>query len=194
MKRRTDMPSEQIMRFFTPELYIQFNSSDDEIANLANEAWEQALQDYSRHLENIRRRLPSQVRKIADLNLHDFDVVGFDQELQSAFPVPEPFWPGPFWSAMAMLSVKQERNLRCLIYMLWDGIREYPARKDWPFATERRHWLYDELDIDDDRRGLFFHRIMFSDGAIAEIPFATAITTNLTLPATDERAAKRQSA
>ena len=38
--------SEPIMRFFTPELYTQFNSSDDGVADHANEAWENALQEY----------------------------------------------------------------------------------------------------------------------------------------------------
>jgi len=180
------------MRFFTPELYIQFNSSDDEVADLANDAWENAVQKYQRHLENIRPRMPPQVRKVADLCLHDYEVLGFQQEFQSASPLPEPFWPAPFWSAVAIMFLKREQTLRFLIYVLWDRVREHEAKKDWPFAAERKHWLYDEVDIEADQRGLFLHRVLFSDGMVVEIPFATAITTSLTLPASSEESATRR--
>src|SRR5439155_1551888 len=54
MKHPTDRPTEQVMRFFTPELYVQFNSPDDEVADRANEAWETALQSYQNHLTALR--------------------------------------------------------------------------------------------------------------------------------------------
>jgi hypothetical protein len=180
------------MRFFTPELYIQFNSPDDEAADRANEAWEKALHDYRGHLDTIRHRMPSQVRKVAELCLHDAELLGFEQELQSAFPFPEPFWPTPFWSAAAILSLKQDRTVRCLVYMLWDRIREYPAQEDWPFSKARKYWLYDEVDVETDRRGLFLHRILFSDGSIVEIPFVTVITSSVTLPEGDEGSSARR--
>jgi hypothetical protein len=180
------------MRFFTPELYLQFNSPDDEVADRANEAWEKALHDYQRHLDTIRHRMPTQVRKLAELCLHDAEVLGLEQELQSAFPFPEPFWPGPFWSAVAILSLKQDQTVWCLIYMLWDRIREYPAKEDWPFSKARKHWLYDEVDVETDHRGLFLHRILLSDGSIVEIPFVTVITSSVALPAGDEDSTARQ--
>lgn len=174
------------MRFFTPELYSQFNSSDDEVADRANEAWEAALQEYQRHLDAIRQRMPSQVRKVAELDLHDAEVLGVEQELQSLFPFPEQFWPGPIWSAVAILSLKQEGTIRSLIYMLWDRVREYPAKDDWQFSKLRKHWLYDEVDVAPDHHGLFLHRILFSDGSVAEIPFVSVIISSVTLSAADE--------
>src|SRR5258707_257653 len=162
MRHPTGKPSEQIMRFFTPELYTQFNSADDQLADRANEAWEKALQEYQRHLEAMRHLMPTQVRKLAELCLHDAEVLGFEQDLQSFFPFPEPECPAPVWSAVAILSLKQEGTIRSLIYMLWDRVREYAAKEDWQFSKLRKHWLYDEVDVVADYRGMFLHRILFS--------------------------------
>jgi hypothetical protein len=193
MKHRTDMQSNQNMRFFTRELYIQFNSPDDAIADQANEKWEKALQDYRSHLDDIRQRMPSQIRKLAELSLHDAEVLGFDKELESLIPFTEPFWheAWPIWSKAAVLFLRQDNTIRSLIYLLWDDIREYPPKEDWPFSKSRQHWLYDEFDLVDGRRA-FIHRILFSDGCIAEIPFASVITSTARLPAMDTREETRQ--
>lgn len=180
------------MRFFTPELYMRFNSSDDEVADRANEAWDKALQEYQRHLEAIRSRMTSQVRKIAELCLHDAELLGLEEEHQSLAPFPEPFWPGPLWSAVAIVSLKQGESIRSLIYMLWDRVRQYPSREDWPFSKARKHWLYDEVDVAADHRGMYLHRVLFSDGSVVEIPFVSAITSSVTLPAATENGATRR--
>jgi hypothetical protein len=192
MKHPTKKPSDQVMRFFTPDLYTQFNSADDEVADRASEAWEIALQEYQRHLDAIRHKMLSQVRKVAELCLHDAEVLGFEQELQSFFPFPEPFWPCPLLSALAILSLKQDDRIYSLIYMLWDRVREYPAKKDWQFSKLRKHWLYDEVDVAADHRGFFLQRILFSDGIVVEIPFVSVITSSVTLPAADEGSVARR--
>ena len=76
------------MRFFTPELYVRFNSSDEDQANAADAAWEAALQGYQKHLDGIRERLPSQVRKLSALNLHDAEVLAFEEVAEPAFTLP----------------------------------------------------------------------------------------------------------
>jgi hypothetical protein len=181
MKHLIEKSSDNIMRFFTPELYLRFNSADDEIADLANEEWEKALQAYQHHLDSIRERMPSQVRNLAELCLHDAEVLGLQKE-QPVFPLAEPFFPGPFWSVVAIVTLRQEQTIWTLIYLLWDRVREYPAREDWPFSRLRKHWLYDEVDVARDFRGGFLHRILFSDGSIVEMPFVTAITNRAMLP------------
>jgi hypothetical protein len=180
------------MRFFTRELYKQFNSPDDEVADQANEAWEKALQEYRHHLDTIRPKMPSQVRKVADLCLHDAEVLELQQEHQSFYPFPEPFWPGPLWSAVAILSLKQDKTIQSLIYMLWDSIREYPSQEGWHFSKSRKHWLYDEVDLVADHREMFLHRVLFSDGSIVEIPFVSVIISTVTLPAADEDSVPRR--
>lgn len=182
MRRHTEKPSEQVMRFFTPELYTQFNSPNDEEADRADEAWEAVTREYRRHLEGIRDRMPSQVRQLAGLCLHDAEILACDQETQSLFPSPEPMWPGPLWSAVNIVSVKHDGQALSLIYFLWDRIREYPAPEGWPFSGLRKHWLYDEVDLGSDHRGMFLHRVLLSDGSVLEIPFVSVIAHSFPLP------------
>jgi hypothetical protein len=161
------------MRFFTPELYVQFNSPDDAEADRADEAWEAATRAYRQHLDRIRDRLPSQVRKLAELCLHDAALLACSPHQDIAFP-SQSAGP-PFWSVLAVLSLKQEQTVTNLIYMLWDWVREYAPQGDWPFSEERKHWLYDEIDVATDARGAFLHRVLFSDGSVMEIPFLAAV-------------------
>src|SRR5437870_701827 len=81
MKHQTAKPSEPTMRFFPPELYVRFNSADEDEADRANEAWESALLAYRKHLDDIRERFPSQVRKLAEFCLHDAEFLGYDQAI-----------------------------------------------------------------------------------------------------------------
>ncbi len=182
------------MRFFTPELYARFNSADEEEADRTNTNWEAALENYQQHLTKLRERMPAPIRMVADLALHDAELLALEQEVQSFFPFPEPFWPGPFWHAAAVLSLKQGEAIQALIYLLWDSLHTYPAPSDWRFSPLRKHLLYDELDTAADHRPVFLHRILFSDGSILEIPFVSVIATSIPLPATKEKNAKRQSA
>jgi hypothetical protein len=179
------------MRFFTPELYLLFNSPDDEVADRADEDWEKALQEYQRHLDALRPRMPSQVRALADLCLHDAEFLDLSQEPQPIV-AGEPFQYFPLWSAVAILSVKQERKVWSLIYLLWDRVREYAAAQDWPFSKSRKHWLYDEVDTGPDHRDRFLHRILFSDGSITEIPLVSVIASGVTLPTPEEGDPARQ--
>jgi len=167
------------MRFFTPELVARFNSADDAEADQADEAWEKAIAAYRKHLDSMRDRMPSQVRKLTELCLHDADLLACDQEVGPHFPFPfEPF--PPFWTAMAIVSVKQEDQIVSLIYLLWDRMREYPASEDWSFSKAGTHWLYDEVDVAG-HRGAFLHRALLSDGRVLEIPFLTVFIHELPL-------------
>jgi hypothetical protein len=175
MKHRNAKPSEQIMRFFTPELFVRFNSPDEDEADEANEAWETALLEYREHLDAIRDRMPSQVRKLAELCLHDAELLACEQAVEPLFPPVEPFGPHPLWSALAILSVNHDRKIVSLIYILWDRVREYPSPQNWPFSKLRTHWLYDEVDLTSNDRGMFLHRVLLSDGRVLEIPFMSAV-------------------
>jgi hypothetical protein len=119
------------MRYFTPDLYRQFNSADAEAADRADEAWEAAIGDYRRHLEELRPRMPSNVAKLADLNLHDADVLSRAEEVQpgGSFFFPEFPFPVPLalWSAVAIVTVRQGEEVVSLIYCLWDRLREHSA-------------------------------------------------------------------
>ncbi|MFL6216686.1 MAG: DUF4085 family protein [Blastocatellia bacterium] len=186
MKHQTEKPSEKIMRFFTPELYLQFNSPDEAVADRADEAWEKAIHKYQRHLQSIRPKLPSQVKEVAELSLHDAEVLAFEREMQPGFPLSKTPVPFPIWYAFASLSLKQNQTILSLLYILGDHIQEYPAKEDWQFSRSDTHWLYDEVDLDLNHQGMFLHRILFSDGRIFEIPFMSVVVSRFSLPATDE--------
>jgi hypothetical protein len=168
------------MRFFTPELYIRFNSSDDEEADRANEEAEAALSEYRKHLDGIRDRMPSQVRKLAELCLHDAELLACEQVVEPSFSF-EPFGMLPFWSAMAIVSARQDDQIKSLIYLLWDRIRENPSPADWPFSKAHTHWLYDEVDLAPGQREAFLHRVLLSDGRVLEIPFVSVFVQSLPL-------------
>lgn len=193
MKPLTAKRSKQGMRFFTPELYLQFNSSDDEEADEASEAWENAIAEYHQHLLELGDRLPAGVQKLSGLNLHDAELVGRHEESSPSIPlVPEPSWPPFIWSSVSILSLRQEREILSLIYVLWDRVQEEPAPVGWPFSTNRKHWLYDEIDLVEDGRSLFWHRILFSDGTLLRVPFVSAIVYRV--PIVDSRSVEKSKA
>jgi hypothetical protein len=194
MRPQTEKHSDSIMRFFTPDLYVRFNSTDDAVADQANVDWEAALAKYQQHLAKLRERMPAQVRKVADLCLHDAEMLAVEQEIQSFFPIPESYWPGSIWHAAAILSLLQGEKIRTLVYLLWDSVRSYPAPNDWPFSRLGKHWLFDELDTAENHRPAFLHRILFSDGNILEIPFVSVIVTSIPQPTTKQTSAQKQSA
>jgi hypothetical protein len=175
------------MRFFTPELYLQFNSADDEEADRANEAWEGAVREYRRHLDDLKDRMPSSVRELAELPLHDAEILAWERNAEVRFSPPLEM-PGvqPSWSVVAILSVKQEDKGVSLIYSLWDRVREFPSPAEWPFSKERRHWLYDEIDVSQPNRGVFCHRVLLSDGTTLEIPFLDVLIHRFPLNPPDE--------
>lgn len=194
MKLQTAKHSEQFMQYFTPELFVRFNSTDEDVANEADEAWETAVLEYRKHLDSIRDGMTSQVRKLTDLCLHDAELLAFDQNVEPTFSAPfEPLGSFPLWSAMAILSVKQDSKIVTLMYLLWDRVRERSSQPDWPFSKRRTHWLYDEIDTVDNHPGAFVHRILLSDGRVLEIPFVSVITHGIPLTPTTENELSMQS-
>lgn len=182
MKPPTAKLTDSTMRFFTPELYVRFNSADEDEADEADEAWENAIGDYRQYLDQIRDQMPSQVRMLSDLNLHDVELLAIEQvALPAASFSAEASRQLHFWSALAIVSVKQDSKVVSLIYGLWDRLREHPACYPWPFSKSQTHWLYDEVDIAAQQPGKFLHRVLLSDGRVLEIPFLSVVMHNASL-------------
>jgi hypothetical protein len=76
-KRSDGMPAKASMQFFTPELYLQYNSADDDAASHADTLWEQALDNYHRHLQRRRSGFTVGLRRLAKLCLHDASLLTF---------------------------------------------------------------------------------------------------------------------
>src|SRR5205823_7418058 len=104
--------------------------------------------------------MPSQVVKLSELCLHDAEVLACDEKAEPLFPFVEPLRSGPAWAAVAILSVRQGDQVRSLIYLLGDHLRNHAPPTDWPFSKLRRHWLYDEIDLTPSPGGTFQHRIL----------------------------------
>lgn len=185
MKLPIEKPFEPVMRFFTPELYLEFNSPDDEVADRANQTWEETLESYRKHLHSMH--LPVGIDAIASLNLHDAVLLGIEQ---CSEPFSAPDSSEALWPAIAIVSLKQDLQINSMIYTLWDNIREFSPPANWLFDDRRKHWLYDEVDRSPNPQG-YVHRILFSDGRVVEVPFVAAISSSVTLPATDESVTKR---
>lgn len=68
--------AKQSMKFFTPELYLRFNSQDDDIADQADRCWESAIKAYHEHLDRIRDQMSQQVKSLSELFPHDCELLG----------------------------------------------------------------------------------------------------------------------
>jgi len=175
------------MKYFTPELYQHLNSFDVDEAERADEAWDKAEAAYKERLANIRQHMPSQVMRLSELCLHDALVISRVEQAQPAgeFPMfdgPQPFPLAFLWPAVAIVSVAVGAEVISLIYCLSDRITTTEAPEGWRFSKVQEQWLYDEVDMLDDRGAPFVHRILFSTGITLEIPFVSVIVHAFTVP------------
>jgi|GEM_PF-901964 len=178
-KIQIEKPVEQVMKFFTPELLARFNSTDDAVADRANDEWEAAVEAYRLHLENLCDQVPDSVRTLGQLCLHDAEVV---EENEGDNPPISLDLPGN----SITLTLKQGNKTVILGYVLGDSVRRYPSGEEERFSTAEEHriWLYDELDVSpestDGHPPSFLHRVLFSDGVILEIPFRSIRIVRIT--------------
>src|SRR5205085_5943268 len=85
-RRRRNTRGDQGMKYFTPELYQQFNSFGVDEAERADEAWDRAEAAYKERLASIRNHMPSPVVKLSELCLHDALVVSRVEQAQPNGP------------------------------------------------------------------------------------------------------------
>ena len=153
------------MQYFTPELFLKLNSSDSETVDEAMEQWERAIASYRKRLQKIRSEMPSQSRSIAELSVHDWNLLKV---------VPNPNTADLDGAApAAFIVLKHNKNFVVLWYLLSENLRVIDAPKDWSVSRKRVHWLYDELDANGDDRESFIHRILCSDGTTLLVPFSS---------------------
>lgn len=198
MKRQTDMPSEHTMRFFTPELYLRFNSRDDAVALAADADWEAAIARYKAHLDSLRGKMPSQVVNLSEMCLHDADIL-LRQEQQEPFELAyHRDWPGPSpwvpWYGVFTFAVRLDDKVLAILYFLRDHIAEKPATQDWPFSKSREHWLYDEIDYAPGAGGHFIHNVLLSTGIVLSIPFSTVLITRFPVAQVEGEERSKQTA
>jgi hypothetical protein len=161
MKLNTANPSDHGMRFFTPELYLRFNSNDDAIADQADHDWEVATAAYQNQLKQIRSQLPGDVAKLAELCLHDAELLKYEHS-----PAINR------WPETVILALQQGQTMTTATYLVTARPLEIPAPTNWPIGRTPVQWLYDEVAVSEN---VFEHRILFSDGHVLVIPFQSVI-------------------
>lgn len=67
------------MKYFTPDLFISFNSSDPIVARNASTRWDIAVVAYDKYLQSIRAKLPPPLRELTNLSLHDAEFIEFEE-------------------------------------------------------------------------------------------------------------------
>ncbi len=175
------------MRFFTPQLYQQFNSLDAAEAERANEAWDQAILAYKQQLDSVRDHLPAQIIALSELCLHDAELIKREEIVQASGPVIFSEFPFPVpisvWSAVAVITLRLDGEILSLFYSLWDRVRIHEAPDNWRFSKLKEHWLYDEVQVHGERRfTTFLHSILLSTGVVLDVPFLSVVIHRFSVP------------
>lgn len=156
------------MKYFTPELYVRFNSPDEKEVEDAHEQWERSIELYQDHLQAISRRLTDSVRVLANsLCLHDAIVLSV-----TGMPMPLEVVSLPVTNGTASLAVLTTRHgptMACLVYLLAQQPSIHPSATEWPFSKDKLHWLYDEFDVLPN--GIQQHEVLLSDGRAIKFQF-----------------------
>jgi hypothetical protein len=142
----------QTVRYFTPELYARYNSTDATIADAANKEWETATLHYKRYLSNYDPFLPRGTDKLRKLCFHD----GLVSRQQLGYGKDE---------TQEILVVTKPSVTYVLVYDVRAVTeRALATNADSPvFASTTRTWLYDELEV---QSGWVRHSILLSTGEI----------------------------
>jgi len=147
------------MKYFTPQLYVDFNSGDAAVADRADARWEQAMAKYRNRVRTIGPQLPDSVRELAEKAcLHDARYLGYTKT-----PVPNS------GGETAMVALQQDRNIVLLFYVLAAEPALSHAHPADVFAQHDVHWLYDEVDVGPD--GVYEHEILLSNGRVLSLRF-----------------------
>jgi hypothetical protein len=146
------------MKYFTPELYLRFNSPDLDVAEKAHEDWDEAIRRYRDHLIDVAPQLTKTTQELSQsLCLHDAEYRGIEWT----------FLPDGD-GRLATIFLQHNNAEVLLVYIL---IHEPSIQElaQWPFSKEKVHWLYDEFDAHPDGRQQ--HEILFSDGRVFTLKF-----------------------
>lgn len=157
------------MKFFTPELYVQGNSSDEDLLDEAAAEWERRIKRYRRHYKKFEAELPLMLRRFHDEQcLHDADVFA-----PAYLPRNAP------WNGREVVIIAQQVNTLFAEYINTLAILQYSITAapiiDIPmqskvFNSTQPIWLYDEIDRIE--AGVFSHEILISDGRVIKLLFS----------------------
>lgn len=138
------------MKYFTPELYMRMQSTDEAEIVAVDAEWEHAGALYERRLKKIHSELPRAVRQLLnDLYLHDADVIDLGRE-------------GDLFVFVLRLDAAP-RPLVVLKYRLVDEPVIDTAALPEQYCSKHVEWMYDEINVVSRKRH-FTHEILLSNG------------------------------
>jgi hypothetical protein len=157
------------MKYFTPELYVRYNSPDEAVVAEAEEEWDRAGERYTGHLEAIRPDLPATVLAFCDEHcLHDADVFA-PALLPRATAQGSPQEVCIVTQNVSTLVPEYLNTLILLHYTVTEEPTiDVPLESD-VFGQVQPHWLYDEFDLV--APGVFSHEILISTGRVIKLRF-----------------------
>jgi hypothetical protein len=162
------------MKYFTPELYLKLSATGEPEADLVDEGWEQAIKQYRRYVKENRSQMPSNVRTLAEKCC-------FHDALLRGVHIHEPINSRKHTACRVLtIGLLLGDETVVLSYFSSGPQKETRRRKNWPYSSAQKHWLYDEVSIAENAASPgtidgFIHRILWSDGSESEIPFAVVI-------------------
>jgi hypothetical protein len=158
------------MKYFTPELYVQGQSDDDDVTDYVEQGWERRIKRSNRHYKKIEAQLPEALRKFcAEQCLHDADWNGIARVPGCTFPCN---------SQDVMIIACQENTLipeflntfAILQYTITSSPTFERPVQSKVFDEVQPIWLYDEIDVVSP--GVFSHSILISSGLVVTIHFS----------------------
>jgi hypothetical protein len=145
------------MKYFTPEVLGQVASRDDDVADAGFHAWDRAIVRYKRRWMRIKHAFPKSVRRFETepICLHDAEVLSMARR-KNEF-------------VMVLHQEPPSRDIVILKFTL-DGEMEIDTAGLPPDGPpDRVFWLYEEFDLDRDKRRRF--EVMLSNGWIVKLHF-----------------------
>lgn len=145
------------MKYFTPDLLNWIRSENEDISEEAHDEWDRAIERYDRRWRRIKGAFPESVRRFDEdhICLHDADVLSmgrtgntFVMLLETEPPASKP--------VVLTFTLRGEPVIETGTLV--------GSRASGPF-----HWLYEEWDLDRDKRPLF--EVLFSNGWLVRLPF-----------------------
>lgn len=144
------------MKFFTPDLYVRLQSSDEAELDAADAAWQRAEAAYDRHLQAIRSKLPGSALKLLDgPRLHDAEVLWMGHVLPLFFGI----------ILQLDTPARTTIGLTCLLTSQVELDKEtIPPQHRSPLMQ----WMYDEISVGTSAHS-FEHSILFSNGWLLKV-------------------------
>ena len=145
------------MKYFTPELLDGFSSSDDDVADDANNGWERAIRAYNRRWKKIRAAFPKAVQRFNDdqVCLHDALILSLGRQ-NNAF--------------VFVLQMEPPSQKLVILTFTLNGEPEIDtAALPGCESSGVVAWLYEEWDLD--RRGQCWFEVLLSNGWSVKLPF-----------------------